>query len=292
MRRAAEVLNAGKKVAVLAGPGARGATGQLVEAAEALGAGVAKALLGKDVLADDLGFVTGPIGLLGTRPSYEMMRDCATLADRRLEAPRVPAFLAGVTAPNPGRASATSSPTTRELVCRTLFRTRVTPVPAAAGLLATAAAAALLMSFLRGHGSLVSVGIGLTGLGVGASVSPALFTAGFSMRSRQLQRVFALIELLRGVTASLVAPVLAFLVGALARTPAAGTATALWICLGIAAAGFLGGTACYLAGKGALEAPDLERWRATDEPAWRSPPVLSRLRRPLLGASQGTGDAP
>ena len=79
VRRAAEVLNAGRKVAILAGQGARGAAGQLLEVAEALGAGVAKALLGKDVLADDLGFVTGSIGLLGTRPSYEMMRDCDTL---------------------------------------------------------------------------------------------------------------------------------------------------------------------------------------------------------------------
>ncbi len=79
VRRAAEVLNAGSKVAILAGQGARGARQQLIEVANRLGAGVAKALLGKDVLPDDLPFVTGSIGLLGTRPSYEMMRDCDTL---------------------------------------------------------------------------------------------------------------------------------------------------------------------------------------------------------------------
>jgi pyruvate dehydrogenase (quinone) len=77
--RAAEVLNAGEKVAILVGQGARDARQEVVDVADALGAGVAKALLGKDVLPDDLPFVTGSIGLLGTRPSYEMMRGCDTL---------------------------------------------------------------------------------------------------------------------------------------------------------------------------------------------------------------------
>jgi pyruvate dehydrogenase (quinone) len=77
--RAADVLNAGGKVAMLIGQGAREARAEVAEVAEILGAGVAKALLGKDVLPDDLPFVTGSIGLLGTRPSYEMMRDCDTL---------------------------------------------------------------------------------------------------------------------------------------------------------------------------------------------------------------------
>jgi len=76
---AAEVLNAGSKVAILAGQGARGARRELEEVAELLGAGVAKPLLGKDVLSDDLPYVTGSIGLLGTRPSYEMMMNCDTL---------------------------------------------------------------------------------------------------------------------------------------------------------------------------------------------------------------------
>ncbi|HEY3751321.1 MAG TPA: thiamine pyrophosphate-requiring protein [Pseudonocardiaceae bacterium] len=77
--RAAEVLNAGEKVAILIGQGARDARREVIEAADVLGAGVAKALLGKDVLPDDLPFVTGSIGLLGTRASYELMRDCDTL---------------------------------------------------------------------------------------------------------------------------------------------------------------------------------------------------------------------
>ena len=77
--RAAEVLNAGKKVAILIGSGARGAAVEVVQAANLLGAGVAKALLGKDVLPDDAPFVTGSIGLLGTKPSSEMMKNCDTL---------------------------------------------------------------------------------------------------------------------------------------------------------------------------------------------------------------------
>jgi pyruvate dehydrogenase (quinone) len=79
LEHAAEVLNSGERVAVLIGQGARDAVDEVVEVADLLGAGVAKALLGKDVLPDDLPFVTGASGLLGTRPSWELMRDCDTL---------------------------------------------------------------------------------------------------------------------------------------------------------------------------------------------------------------------
>ncbi|WP_028800041.1 thiamine pyrophosphate-requiring protein [Streptomyces sp. 142MFCol3.1] len=77
--RAADVLNAGSKVAILIGQGARGARQEVMAVADRLGAGVAKALLGKDALDDNLPYVTGSIGLLGTRPSYELMQDCDTL---------------------------------------------------------------------------------------------------------------------------------------------------------------------------------------------------------------------
>jgi pyruvate dehydrogenase (quinone) len=79
LRRAAEVLNAGEKVAMLVGAGALHATNEILEAAELLGAGIAKALLGKAAVPDDLPHVTGAIGLLGTKPSYDMMMDCDTL---------------------------------------------------------------------------------------------------------------------------------------------------------------------------------------------------------------------
>jgi pyruvate dehydrogenase (quinone) len=79
LRRAADVLNAGEKVAMLVGQGALDATDEVVEVAEALGAGVAKALLGKAAVPDDLPFVTGAIGLLGTKPSWDLMMGCDTL---------------------------------------------------------------------------------------------------------------------------------------------------------------------------------------------------------------------
>jgi pyruvate dehydrogenase (quinone) len=79
LRRAADVLNAGKKVAMLIGAGAFEAADEVIEVAEKLGAGVAKALLGKAVLPDSLPFLTGCIGLLGTRPSSDLMNGCDTL---------------------------------------------------------------------------------------------------------------------------------------------------------------------------------------------------------------------
>ena len=79
IRGAADIINAGEKVAILIGQGARTAAAQIRRVADITGAGVAKALLGKDVLSDELPYVTGSIGLLGTRPSYELMRDCDTL---------------------------------------------------------------------------------------------------------------------------------------------------------------------------------------------------------------------
>jgi pyruvate dehydrogenase (quinone) len=78
LRRAAEVLNSGKKVAILVGAGALHATDEVIAVAEKLGAGAAKALLGKAALPDDLPWVTGSIGLLGTKPSWELMSNCDT----------------------------------------------------------------------------------------------------------------------------------------------------------------------------------------------------------------------
>jgi pyruvate dehydrogenase (quinone) len=79
LRRAADILNSGSKVAMLVGAGALKASDEVREVADILGAGVAKALLGKAVLPDDLPFVTGSIGLLGTKPSWDMMMSCDTL---------------------------------------------------------------------------------------------------------------------------------------------------------------------------------------------------------------------
>src|SRR5829696_4498082 len=79
IRRAGEVLNAGEKVAMLIGQGAFNAAEEVKEVTDILGCGVAKALNGRAALPDDLPFVTGAIGLLGTKPSNEMMENCDTL---------------------------------------------------------------------------------------------------------------------------------------------------------------------------------------------------------------------
>jgi pyruvate dehydrogenase (quinone) len=79
LKKAAEILNAGKKVAILVGAGALRAGEEVLEVADLLGAGVAKALLGKAVVPDALPFVTGSIGLLGTKPSWDLMMGCDTL---------------------------------------------------------------------------------------------------------------------------------------------------------------------------------------------------------------------
>jgi pyruvate dehydrogenase (quinone) len=79
LRHAGEVLNTGKKVAMLVGAGALRATDEVIEVAELLGAGVSKALLGRTAVPDDLPFCCGAIGLLGTKPSWNMMQECDTL---------------------------------------------------------------------------------------------------------------------------------------------------------------------------------------------------------------------
>src|SRR5207245_5555378 len=79
LEKAAEILNQGKKVAILAGRGALDATDELEQTAELLGAPIVKALLGKAAVPDDSPYTTGGIGLLGTKPSQETMEDCDTL---------------------------------------------------------------------------------------------------------------------------------------------------------------------------------------------------------------------
>lgn len=79
LQNAADILNKGERVAVLVGAGANEAGNEVIQLAETLGAGVAKALLGKTVVSDDLPYVTGAIGLLGTQPSWQLMNDCDTL---------------------------------------------------------------------------------------------------------------------------------------------------------------------------------------------------------------------
>ncbi|HEX5192530.1 MAG TPA: MFS transporter [Solirubrobacteraceae bacterium] len=126
--------------------------------------------------------------------------------------------------------------------------------------------------------ALTLVGSGLTGIGVGATVAPALFVAGFSLQALNLQRVFAIVELMRAVAAFMIAPVFAHFAQTVGTGPYGGTGIALWIGAGLAIAGSLIAVALYALG-GARAAPaDIEQFLAGEHPAWYSPPLLAAVR--------------
>jgi MFS family permease len=159
-----------------------------------------------------------------------------------------------------------------------LFRTRFVPLLPVFGMTALAGGAAVLTGVAAGPQALVVVGSGLIGLGVGASVSPALFVAGFSLKSEQLPRVFALIELLRGVAAFMVAPILIHFAKTVGGSPAGGGQIALWICLGLAAGGGLLAVYIVALGRGRLQTPDLDAWLGGERSAIVSPPLAAGIR--------------
>ncbi len=134
--------------------------------------------------------------------------------------------------------------------------------------------------------ALTLVGSGLTGLGLGATVAPALFVAGLSLRSQSLQRVFAIVELFRAVAAFMVAPVFAHFAATAGPNLISGTGTMLWIGLGLAASGAIIAVVLYVLGGARPQTPNLERFMEGDAPAWYSPPLLARVRtlpaRPVL----------
>jgi hypothetical protein len=120
--------------------------------------------------------------------------------------------------------------------------------------------------------ALTLIGSGVTGIGLGATVAPALFAAGFSLPSANLQRVFAIVELLRAVAAFMIAPVFAHF-----ATGVPSTGVALWIGLGLALFGAAAAVVVYLLGGARPETPDIEGFMRGNEPAWWSPPLLDRL---------------
>ena len=136
---------------------------------------------------------------------------------------------------------------------------------------------------------LVLLGAALTGLALGATVAPALFVAGFSLQSASLQRVFAIIELLRAVAAFMVAPILAHFAVTAAADLNTGTGYALWIGFGLAIGGAVFGVAIYVLSGARPQRPDLDEFIDGDSPAWYSPPLLARLRnggQPPIAASE------
>ncbi|MGH2914947.1 MAG: MFS transporter [Solirubrobacteraceae bacterium] len=122
------------------------------------------------------------------------------------------------------------------------------------------------------------IGSGLTGVGLGATVAPALFCAGFSLPSNNLQRVFAIVELLRAVAAFMIAPVFAHLAVTVGGNLRTGTTIALWIGLAMAIIGTAVPLAIYLLGGARPETPRLELFLAQKAPAWYSPPLFAAVR--------------
>jgi len=154
-----------------------------------------------------------------------------------------------------------------------LYFTRWVPAAAFAGTFVLAGAAAVLSGVATGSEALVAIGSGATGVGVGASVAPALFTAGFTLPSPELPRVFALIELLRGVAAFLAGPLLLHMAETAGASPASGIESAVWVCFGVALVGAVLAWAIWVAGRARLQRPDIDPWLEGDAPAIETTPL-------------------
>jgi hypothetical protein len=125
---------------------------------------------------------------------------------------------------------------------------------------------------------LTLLGSFLTGIGLGATVAPALFVAGFALRATNLQRVFAIVELLRAVAAFMVAPIFAHFAVNVSGGIDRGTGIALWIGFALAVLGGVVPVILYALGGARPRKPDLERFLGGEGSAYESPPLLARLR--------------
>lgn len=146
------------------------------------------------------------------------------------------------------------------------------------GMALLAAGILVFLFALPANQPLALLGSALTGLALGATVAPALFVAGFSLESNSLQRVFAIIELLRAVAAFLVAPVFAYFATTVSDDLVEGTSIALWVGFGLAVLGAVFGVVVYALSGARPQRPDLDRFIDGESPAWYSPPLLARLR--------------
>lgn len=147
-----------------------------------------------------------------------------------------------------------------------------------AGMVLLAAGIGVFLVRVPSTEPLTLVGSGLTGLGLGATVAPALFVAGLSLGSQNLQRVFAIVELFRAVAAFMIAPVFAHFAATVGPNLISGTGTMLWVGLGLAVSGAIIAVILYGLGGARPQTPNLERFMEEDAPAWYSPPLLARLR--------------
>jgi MFS family permease len=160
-----------------------------------------------------------------------------------------------------------------------------------AGMLFLATGIAVFLVDVPSSEAATLAGSALTGIGLGATVAPALFVAGFSLRSANLQRVFAIVELLRAVAAFMVAPIFVHIAATVGGSLDAGTRIALWIGFALAIVGAVAGVAIYALGGAHPQSPDLETFVDGEAPAWYSPPLLARVRGlSLAGAATEYGD--
>jgi len=164
------------------------------------------------------------------------------------------------------------------LVFGALFSTRWIHYYALTGLLFLAAGVLVLRAAIPPTSNLALIGSGLVGIGIGASVVPALFLAGFSLRAASIQRVFAILELLRAVAAFLLVPIFLHFAVGLAGLPTPALDTVLWACFGISVGGAVIAVLLYVLGGARPSAPALATWMGGTETAWKSPPLLALLR--------------
>jgi MFS family permease/nucleotide-binding universal stress UspA family protein len=164
------------------------------------------------------------------------------------------------------------------IVFGVVFRTRLIHYYALTGLAFLTAGLLVFRAAIPPTSTLTLAGSALVGIGIGASVVPALFLAGYSLRSASIQRVFAILELLRAVAAFLVAPILLHFGTTLTGLPTPAFGTTLWICFGLSLGGAVVFVLLYLLGRVHAPAPDVEQWMGGREPAWASPPLLAALR--------------
>jgi MFS family permease len=175
------------------------------------------------------------------------------------------------------------------LVFSMVFRSRALHYFVLSGLILLSTGIVVLSRAVPPTSALTLVGSGLIGLGVGCSVTPALYLVGFSVRAAGVQRVFAIVELLRAVAAFMIAPILLRVALTAASGVKVGATTALWVCFGISAGGALAGVSLYLLGRVRPATPAFEQWLAGERPAWDSPPLLAGIRRPPTKAVDAVG---
>jgi MFS family permease len=163
------------------------------------------------------------------------------------------------------------------LVLGAVIRTRALHYLPLAGMLLLGAGIAVFLISVPSSQVLTLIGSGLTGLGLGATVAPALFVGGFSLMGSSLQRVFAIVELFRAVAAFLVAPIFAHFAAQDAGSLIHGTSISLWIGLGLALGGAAVGVAIYVLSGARPQTPDFDAFLEGTTPAWYSPPLFDKI---------------